>query len=87
MKMLYTIGCRCSPDEELFPNFEKSESGVLSTSFNAFQPTNLDDVNDVDVTFTCNVAVCKGACERVRTTCYVNTSVARARYAFNVKDF
>ena len=55
----------CSMDEELFPNFQHMSAGDIASTFRAFQPTNLHGESEVDVAFTCNVAVCKGLCQKV----------------------
>ncbi|XP_060602030.1 uncharacterized protein LOC132755228 isoform X2 [Ruditapes philippinarum] len=63
-EMINLVENECSQDEQLFPNFEKKARGDITSGFQAFQPTSLDDATEVDVSFTCNVAVCKGECHK-----------------------
>lgn len=56
---------RCSVDMKLFPNFQHSTRGELTTNFQAFQPTDLTGCEEVNVAFSCRIAICKGTCDEV----------------------
>ena len=42
-------------------------AGDISSTFRAFQPTNLQGDTEVDVSFSCTVEVCMGECQKVNT--------------------
>ena len=72
MKVPVSITCffiyfviRCSVDMKLFPNFQHSTRGELTTNFQAFQPTDLTGSEEVNVAFSCRIAICKGTCDEV----------------------
>ncbi|XP_033725073.1 uncharacterized protein LOC117315046 [Pecten maximus] len=53
----------CSTDTELFPNFAHPVQGVISSTFDAFRTTDLNG-GIVDMTFSCTLQLCFGACSR-----------------------
>ncbi|XP_063438727.1 uncharacterized protein LOC134719683 [Mytilus trossulus] len=80
--MVNIIENGCSVDKELFPNFQHLSDGKLTSNFQAFQPTDLTGKEEVDVAFSCRLAVCKGQCDNIAC----NTNVGRRRKKRDTKD-
>ncbi|XP_052085097.1 uncharacterized protein LOC127722240 [Mytilus californianus] len=80
--MVNIIENGCSVDMELFPNFQHLSDGKLTSNFQAFQPTDLTGKEEVDVAFSCRLAVCKGKCDN--TVCDKN--IGRGRKRRDTKD-
>ncbi|XP_060074757.1 uncharacterized protein LOC132554456 [Ylistrum balloti] len=53
----------CSTDVGLFPNFVQPVQGIIATSFGAFRTTALNG-GIVDMTFSCTLQLCFGACSQ-----------------------
>ncbi|XP_069102636.1 uncharacterized protein [Argopecten irradians] len=75
----------CSTDTVLFPNFVHPLQGLIASTFGAFRTTDLNG-GSVDMTFSCTLKLCYGACPQ--TDCSGGETVLgrRKRLADGAED-